>query len=108
MLAQGNEVHLIEEMEGEVREIETLTGLAAELYLYCDVCRDFDEICKAFPGIAKQALRFRLEGWVSRRWMCRSISDCYLALAVDLAPPASHFPVVADRFEETLSTVKTN
>jgi hypothetical protein len=58
------------------------------LYRFCDACRSFAEIRRAFPDVAEQALRACLEAWAARRWVYHSRSDYYLALAVEAAPPA--------------------
>lgn len=99
----GDSIEIIQE-QPEGRNVTELRGLAASLYRFCDLCRTFTAVRQAFPDVSEKSLRACLTAWVAKRWMYRSRSDRYLALAVDLCPSTSgrKAPIELHAEEESL------
>lgn len=88
MVDAGDAVVIIERRDGQLAR-HVVSGVAAQLYRFCDSCQGFGAIRRAFAAVADDALRGCLALWITRGWMARDARDVYLALAVPILDPAA-------------------
>lgn len=71
---------IVDRRGGGGERVDTLAGMAAEVFRYLDQARPFASVVKRFPTAEPAALRALLEGWRHRRWVYASPNDRFIAV----------------------------